>query len=399
MTKKKSNTKTTKNPEKEKVYVTMDPIFSPGTGDELEKHIKKMVRQSIKRRSDSSSVRIMYGITVDLNRWRPAMTEFGAKYAIEELDITPSFSDLAMYISKSQSLNDDQSTDIISKIMHTMVTLTSHDWLPESLFGVVEELIGTKKIKSYQSITCLIMYIMDCDLDVPSPKMVDEMIKSSQCQMSHKCETLIRYIVANCNLYEEGGYLDYLETEKSVGLTQWFHPPAGYQQGIRIEHFELQRVQWTTRLVILSKHTSCVKVWERFFCMLSTLASNNEKFRISMIFKIGIRQLVINYGHKFRDYSHLYAFIEAIPENVVSHLELDDDIDNYETAIFETHKYRSVCKALNEFHKQMVYFRLCVLARSVKCHKKYITFRVLHFIYGDEFCHKIRKHDHALMYS
>jgi hypothetical protein len=242
------------------------------------------------------------------------------------------------------------------------------------------------------------MYIMDCDLDEPSPKMVDEMIKSAQCQMSHIYETLIQYIITNCNLYDEGGYLDYLETEKSVGLAQWCHPPAGYQQGRRIEHFELQRVQWPTRLVILSKHTSCVKVWKRFFRMLSTLASNNDKFRKSMTFKIGIRQLVINYGHKFRDYSHLYAFIEAIPQNVVSHLKLYDDIDNYETVIFETNKYRSVCKALNEFHNQMVYFRLCVLARSIKCHKKYITFRVLHFIYGDEFCRNIQKHEQSLMY-
>jgi hypothetical protein len=377
----------------------MDPIFSPGTGEALEKFIKKMVRQSIKRRSDSGNVRIMYGIIEDLAKWRPATTEFGAKYAIEELDVTPSFSDLVVYISESQVLNDSQSTDIISKIMHTMVTLTSNDWLPESLFGVVEELIETKKIKSYQSITCLIIYIMDCDLDVPSPKMVDEMIKSSQCYASHKCETLIRYIVANCNLYEKGGYLDYLKNEKSVGLTQWFQPPAGHQAGSRIEHFELQRAQWTTRLIILSKHTSSVKVWKKFFSTLSTLATNNEKFRTSKTFKICIRQLVINYGHKSRNYSHLYAFIEAIPENVVSHLELDDDIDKYETAIFEPHKYRSVCNALNKFHKKMVYFRLCVLARSIKCHKKYITLRVLQFIYGDEFCHKIRKHDNALMYS
>jgi len=387
--KKKKKKKPKATPDGNIVPVPADPIFSPGTGDALEKFIKKLVRYSIKRRS-GCNIKIMYGIIWDLIKWRQETVYFGVTYATEERGITMTFSDLAVYISEIQ-LEHCKSTHIVSTIMHAMITAVNPDWLPESLFGAIDELIGTEKIKSYQSVTSLIMYIMDCDLDEPSPKMVDEMIKSTQCRMFHDA-TLRQYIINNCNLFEEGGYLDYLENEKSAGLTQWFQPPAGHRQGDRIEHFDLQGAQWSTRIVIISQHTSCVKVWGRCFRMLSTLATNNEKFRISMTFKICIRQLMINYANKFLDYLHLYLFLDAIPKNVIKHLKLSDDIENYDMFIFDPRKYRSVHKELNKCHKRMVYFNLCVLARSIKCDKKYITLRVLHFMYGDEFCRKIQKH-------
>jgi hypothetical protein len=373
--------------------VVDDPVAA------MQKHTKKLVRTAANRRDDSGNVAIMRGIVSDLTRLQPTMTVFGAKYAVEELNIAPTFTDLAMYIAAKQ-LEHDAATDVISAIMYIMVVVVGHEWLPESMFGTIEKLIGTA-IKSYVSIESLLKYIMDCELDEPSPKMVDDIIKSTQhhWKFGPNDARLKRYILANCNLYEQGGYLDYLANEKSAGLTQWFHPPAGHQQGDRLEYFELQRVQWTIRLVILSEHTSRIDAWERLFRMLGTLATNNEKFRASMTFKVAVRQLMINYGKRFQNYEHLFMFLEAMPENIVLHLKLSDDIDNYEMFISDTGKYISVLEELRKYNKLLVHFRVCVLARSVKCHTKYITFRVLHLIYGDRFCRNIQKRERCMSLS
>ena len=339
----KSKKHTAKKHTAKKRGVVDDPVAA------MQKHTKKLVRTAANRRDDSGNVTIMRGIVSDLTRLQPTMTVFGAKYAVEELNIAPTFTDLVMYIA-AKPLEHNVATDVISTIMYIMVVVVGHEWLPESLFGTIEELIGTAIFKSYVSIESLIKYIMDCELDEPSPKMVDDIIRSTQhhWKFGPNDARLARYILANCNLNEQGGYLDYLENEKSVGLTQWFHPPAGHQQGDRLEYFELMRAQWTTRLVILSEHTSRVDVWERLFRMLGTLATNNEKFRESMTFKIAVRQLVVNYGRKFKKYDHLRRFLGAMDDNVVSHLALSDDIDNYEAVFFETHEYRSAWKKLSK---------------------------------------------------
>jgi hypothetical protein len=341
----------------------------------------------------------MYRIILDLLEHQPTMVEFGIKYAIEDLNIKITFDNLVVYISENQQSYADQ-IDIISKIIGLMVIVIGPEWLPVSIFNTVEELILTKKIASYKPIENLIMYIMDCDLDQPSPKNIDEMIKSTQCREGGSHSTFMKYIIANCNLYDQDGYLDYLENEKSAKLTQWFHPTAGYRQGDRLTPFILKQVQWITRIVILSEHTSCVEVWSRFFRMCNTLAVNNEKFKESMTFKVSIRQLMINYGSKFTTYTHLYLFYENMNRNVVSHLKLTDNIYNYEMFIFNPEKYRPILNELIKCRKQMVYFRALILSKSVKCDIKYMTIHILNMLYGPKFCsRKIQKHMKSLTHS
>lgn len=391
----KSNVKSNGTTDKNTQSVPIDPIFSFGTGETLEKYVKQLVRTSMKR-CFGSNIFIMYKIILDLLKYHPTMVEFGIKYAIEELNIKITFNELVVYTSENKKRYADQ-TDIISKIMGFMVIMIGPDWLPESIFNVVEELIQTKKIISYKSIEYLIMYVMDCGLDVPSPKIIDEMIKSTQCKTTCTPDALINYITANCNLYDKDGYLDYLENEKSVGLTQWFHPPAEHQPGGKLEHFILMQSMWVTRIIVLSEYTSCVDIWSRFFRMFNTLAINNEKFLESMTFKISIRQLMINYAYKFEKYKYLHLFVDKMNTTVKQHLRLSDNICNYDTYIFDPKKYRYVWNKLVKRSKKMLRLRMWVLQKSIKSDTKHITIRILHMIYGDKLCHTVRTHDRSLM--
>jgi hypothetical protein len=362
---------------------TIDPII----------HMKKTVRTILNRYSRGShKISIIYYVISALVTQYPDMISIGVKYAIKEKNMEITFFDLMNYIY--EYFHKPKTNEVIEKIISTMVITYDINWLsPNPLETIIEYATNTSR-KSCLVFYDLIMYIIRCDLCETPPKIIDEIIKSTQQAVFiwHNSEPvyppidkLQKCVYEYCNIYGENGYIDFLEKEKSEGLTQWFSPPNGHQQGDRLEHWDLQKAQWTTRLVIASNHMSSIDEFTRIFNMMITLASNNLKFSNSMTFKIGFRQIIINYAKKFDTIHQLYNLIVFVPQQVGKNTDLTNSRNSiYGDYIFDgLHLIPRICQRMLDYEKQLMYFQIIVLSKlkMIFRYDKYIGINIMEYIY------------------
>jgi hypothetical protein len=349
-----------------------------------EKTLKKKVRKTIKLVASpkKSMAHTMCSVIYELADYPSNMIAVGVQYAMEQ-DISMSFKDFVIYCASSPHI-------VFLKIISAMVCAVP-EWLPESPLRVISEMIQNRLIHSYICIPNVITSILDCELDEPDVRMMDEMFK--QCQLpvrftvddviyTANIKKFIRCISYHCDMDE---YLTFLTTEKSDGLTTWFHPIAEANQN---DHGAHLIAQWTIRLGMIYEQCPSIYPFETILRVLTTLASNNIKFKQSNTFKIGMCRVVAKYysmhkpNKRMEIIQEIYILLDKTRLNIATNWSIYPFLSSvnefHETG---TDNYADIVNRLMHHHKKTAVFRACLLKRIQPGHKD-MRHIIISMIYG-----------------
>jgi hypothetical protein len=126
----------------------------------------------------------------------------------------------------------------------------------------------------------IVNFIIKNKLDTPNSEIVDKLISELYQRVWYSYKEILKefknLVFGSADMSD---YLDYLATEKSEGLTKWFHPPAGYEEGTRLGYWQHLRTMWTSRLKYVLEYD--IKCAPKIFEMLGQLSKNKDTFRNS----------------------------------------------------------------------------------------------------------------------
>ena len=244
------------------------------------------------------------------------------------------FSDIVEYIFSFYPNYDKHIFTIIELIMASGINLLPKRPLLKIL-AICENYIS--KILYVQD---LIIYIIECDLDFLTYKVISKILES--------LNGITLYFSSNQSLFEEvpkknlcnivvnscdiKRYLKYLETYESKGLTSWCKDTPTYI--------------WIHQLEIIARFSHNIEIFNIIFNIILILLKNCEDLYYSPKSIRIICDIVIEYGKCFDNYDDLYQIIW----NTKIHLLLKNKMKDY---IFKPSEGLKMCMGkLNSVHKR-----------------------------------------------
>jgi hypothetical protein len=162
-----------------------------------------------------------------------------------------------------------------------------------------------KTVSNILYVQDLIIYIIECDLDFLTDKVISKILKVVNGTIYFTENLLVEIPITNlCNVVINScdikRYLKYLQTYESKELTIWCDNRRHVNNGIYI---------WIRQLPIIAKFSHDVEIFKIIFDMIFTLIKNCEEVYWSPRSICFICEIVIEYGNCFDNYEDLYQTI------------------------------------------------------------------------------------------